>query len=170
MAHSSPEVPNTFVGCPFGFIIRPTGRFVLCVTVPSLEPFREYSRLNARMWLRWAEPEDTGLAGPRHELAMATSDDEETGAAWVVACSSELSLDPGIRDVFVLLQIQGVVEVFVAEPEEPDSVDAIDGARRVPWSAFKAAAEAGEPVCWLSCVHFPELADEPGLPSQFRYR
>ena len=100
----------------------------------------------------------------------ATSDDEETGTAWVVARSSHLSLAAGIRDLFALLEIQGVVDVWVNEHEEHDSVDARDGARRVPWSEFEAAAEAGEPVCWLACVHFAGPADEPGLPRHFRYR
>ena len=161
----SPASPSSPPECPFDLVVRPTGLVLLCVTVPSLDPWRAYQRRDPRLWLRWAEPEETGLDEPRLELAMAARDDEVTGTAWVVVRSQPVA--PNWPAVFGVLKRQGLLDVWVVEL---DNVDAVDGGRLLPWSAFKAAVEAGEPVYWLACVHFADLAPEAGVLRQFRYR
>ena len=61
-------------------IATPAGRLVLLGQVPTLEPFRALPP-DVRLWMRWAEPEETGLESARIELATSTQHDERAGTA-----------------------------------------------------------------------------------------
>ena len=90
----------------------PTGRILLLVTVPSLAAFRAYLRSDTRLWLRWAEPEETGLDEPRLELAVATSGDRETAR---VVVRGPVSSTPEVRALYGCVELQAVADLLVYE-------------------------------------------------------
>ena len=90
------------------------------MAVPSFTPWQEYQRRDARLWLRWAEPWETGLGGPRLEVAAAPRSDEETGTAWVVARSGPL-IPHGSRAVYSIIEAQGLVDLIDLDQAELDS-------------------------------------------------
>lgn len=137
---SRPSPPE----CPFGLIVRGCGRFILVTEVPSLNPWLEWESRNPRLWLRWADPAETGLDGPRLEVAAATKSDEERGRAWVIA-RCRLRRQKTLRTLYACLGVQGLVDMFVFERDRP-------GILSVRW------------MCWLACVDLSWAYEEYGWP------
>lgn len=69
--------------------------------------------------MRWAELEETGVEGARIENAVSTPRDEETRSARVVARAA-LTDQTLARSVYSLLEVQGLIDLFVCAPVAPD--------------------------------------------------
>lgn len=99
-------------------VTRPVGLLILLGQVPTLDPFRALP-LDTRLWMRWAEPEETGLKGPRIEIAASTRRDQRTRTARVIARAA--LIDPAIAQaVYGCAEVQGLVDLLLREPESPN--------------------------------------------------
>ena len=99
-------------------VVRPTGRFLLVGQVLPRDGFSELSG-DTRIWMRWAEPEDTGLDGPRIEFAAATPSDEAARTARVIARAA--LANPRIaRSVYKVLEMQGLIDLLLVGPNAQD--------------------------------------------------
>ena len=98
-------------------LVRPTGRVLLAGQILPRDGFPDLSG-DMRLWMRLAEPEDTGLEGPRIEFAAATRRDEAAGTARVIARAAPAN--PSIaRSVFKFFQIQGMTDLLLVGPTPP---------------------------------------------------
>ena len=123
-------------------ITTPAGRLVWLGQVPTLEPFRALPP-DARLWVRWAEPEETGLEGARIELAATTEHDERARTARVIACAAPL--DPaGAGAVYRLAEVQGLVDLLLAGPASPNGAQP-------------------EIMCWPVCADLSRRSAQYGL-------
>lgn len=106
------------LGLELAAIARPTGRILLAGQVPALSPLLEFPS-DARAWMRWAEPDETGLESVRIEIATATPRDEQVRTARVVARATPTNRRIA-WGVYNLLEIQGLTDLLVVGPAEPD--------------------------------------------------
>lgn len=151
----SPASPASPPECTVGGYVRGDGRVILEVQVPSLSPWRVYDRGDVRLWMRWAEPGETGSDAPKLELAAATRSDEETGTAWVLA-RCPLRAEREFRVLYRCAEAQGVAELFV----------------------FECSGFVGQsPQCmrWVACADLTRRCEEfgistDGFPRFYRYR
>ena len=91
---------------------RPVGRPMFLGQVPTLAPFLALHR-DARLWMRWAEPEETGLGGAQIEIAASNASDQEARVARVVARAA-VTVRKGTWALYRLAETQGVVDLLLA--------------------------------------------------------
>ena len=107
---------NDAVGLELAAIARPSGGVLLFGQLSTLESVSEF-RENVRIWMRWTEPE-TGLEGPRIEFAAATRRENAARTARVIARAAPTNRYA--RNVYNLLEIQGLTDLLVVGPTAPD--------------------------------------------------
>ena len=105
------EVPETEL-C---VLVRPSGLFLLVVQIPTLNPILSLGP-DVRLWMRWAEPEETGLDGARIEIAASTSRDEKARTARVIVRTAPITRT-GARAMYRLIEMQGLVDLQVFGPD-----------------------------------------------------
>lgn len=88
---------------------------MLIMQVPDLGLLRGHLD-DYRLWTRWAEPEETGLDGPRIEVAMSTPRDEEMRTARVLGRAAPNNRKLG-RLISQVLEIQGLTDIYFCAPE-----------------------------------------------------
>ena len=106
------------VGLELAAIARRSGRILLFGQVPTLESVSEFSG-DVCIWTRWAEPVETGLEGARLEFAAATPRDNAARTARVVARAAPTNRRYA-RNVYSMLEIQGMIDLLVVGPAAPD--------------------------------------------------
>ncbi|MDD9981147.1 MAG: hypothetical protein OXU81_07275 [Gammaproteobacteria bacterium] len=109
--------------------LRPVAhRFLLIGQVHPLSPMLN-PRSDVRLWMRWVESQEAGVERARIEFAESTRRDEENRTAWIVARAA--IVQRGASCIYRLLEIQGLVDLWVSAPPAPD------GSLRqvVPWLA-----------------------------------
>ena len=94
--------------------VRPTGRLLLLGQVPTLDPFLALSSYT-RLWMRWAEPDRDD---PEIEIAWASMDAPSSMAR--VIARARVPDRWGAWALFRVAQVQGVVDLFLAEPASCD--------------------------------------------------
>ena len=99
-------------------IVRPTGRILLAGQVLPCNVFSELGG-DARIWMRWAEPEETGIESASIEFAVATPRDEAIRTAHVIARAAVKNCRFA-WNVYQLLEIQGLTDLFLVGPTAPD--------------------------------------------------
>ena len=99
-------------------IPRPTGRILLAGQVLPRDVFSELPG-DVRIWMRWAEPEETRIESASIEFAVATRRDEAVRTAHVIARAA-LSNRGIAWSVYQLLEIQGLTDVLLVGPTAPD--------------------------------------------------
>ena len=97
--------------------LRPVGRLLLLGQAPTLVPFR--ALCDARLWMRWVEPEEPDLEGAQIEIAAETSRDQGARTARVVARAA-LSDRKRARALYRLAEAQGLVALLLAGSAAPD--------------------------------------------------
>ena len=123
-------------------ILRPVGLFLLVAEVPARNPLLN-RRDDVRLWMRWAEPEETGLEGPRIEIAESTPRDEEIRTARVVARATPTNPESD-QSIFQIFELQGLIDLFAGTPAEPNG----------PWEGY---------AHWLVCVDLTRGSAQYGL-------
>ena len=109
--------------------LRPVGLFLLIGQVHTLSPMLE-PRDDVRLWMRWAESEETGVEGARIEFAESTRRDHENRTARVVARATMVDRTQAWH-ILRFLEIQGFIDLWVHAPPAPDgSLHKV-----VPWFA-----------------------------------
>ena len=108
--------PST-LDAELAFIVCPTWRILLVAQIPDHNRLLNL-RGNVRLWLRWAESEETG-EGARIVIAESTPRDEEMRTARVAARAT-----PADRRLAWymcrFLEFQGLTDLFVGAPAGPN--------------------------------------------------
>lgn len=81
---------------------------------PMLAP-----RDDVRLWMRWAESEETGVEDAGLQFAQSTLRDEENRTARVVARAAMVDRMQA-SCIYRLLEIQGLIDLWVSAPPAPD--------------------------------------------------
>ena len=103
------------VGLELAAIARPSGGVLLLGQMPTLESVSEL-RGDVCIWMRWAE---TGLKSARIEFAAATPRDNAARIARVIARAAPTNRRYA-RNVYSILEIQGLTDLLVVGPAAPD--------------------------------------------------
>lgn len=93
------------------------GHLMCLGQVPTLAPFLAL-RCDARLWMRWVEPEETGLGGAKIEIAVSTSRDGGAFVARVVARAA-VTDRKGAWALYRLAEAQGLVDFVLAGAASP---------------------------------------------------
>ena len=100
-----------------GLLVTPSGRILIGGQVLPRDVFSDLSG-DTRVWMRWAEPEETG-EGPRLEFGAVTRRDEAARTARVVARAA--LANPRIAwKVYKYLECQGMLDLLLVGPTPPD--------------------------------------------------
>ena len=113
----APSQPTEVLPLEFSVGARPVGRLMFLGQVPTLAPFLVLPR-DARLWMRWAEPEETGLARAQVEIAAMTSRDEGARVARVIARAAVTDQE-GAWALYRLAEVQGLVDLLLAGSASP---------------------------------------------------
>lgn len=101
-------------------LAREGGLLMLLATVPDLTPFQVLESVDCRLWMRWADPAQTGPPEERIEIAMATRADQHQGTATVIARTAPKMCDEA-RAMYRVVEDQAVADlVFCEEGGSPD--------------------------------------------------
>lgn len=113
------STPSTEISdMQLAILTRPVGRAILIGQVDTLSPMLTPGGRDVRLWMRWVEPEETGVEGARIEFAMSTRRDEKSRTARVIARAA--IVHRGMRSLYRLLEVQGLVDLWVCAPPAPD--------------------------------------------------
>lgn len=101
----------------FGAIVMPA-RVLLIAQVSTPSPLLELGD-DARIWMRWAEPEAASVEDARLEIAVSTARDEQTRTARVAARAT-ITDRTLAWPICRFMEIQGLTDLFVGAPTAPD--------------------------------------------------
>ena len=95
-----------------GLLVLSNRPALLVAEVPDLTPFKGLESVECRLWMRWAEPDQTGLPEPRIEIAMEKPSDG--CIATIIGRTGVLTSDVA-RTWYRFLEDQGTADLLFYE-------------------------------------------------------
>ena len=136
---------------------RPCGLYLLATHVTSLACLDRLLTPDSGLWMRWAEPSETGLEDARIEVAVSRARDAATRTAHVIARATPHHEDSAWA-LYTDMERQGLVDLVVFGSPPPDG--------SLPLLGPLADGSTLAYIHVLACADLTRRSEEYGLPTE----